>query len=334
MYDLSKKRQKLPKLLKIIKYNQEKIFYSAKIQKMQLNQLTDEEKKIIIDKGTERPFTGQYRDYDQQGTYLCRRCNTPLYRSADKFKSDCGRPSFDDAIPGAVRWSLDADGQRTEITCKRCGGHLGHVFVGEQSTDKNTRYCVNSASLLFVPEIVSQPVYELVTLGGGCFWCLEASFQMIKGIKEVRSGYSGGQRKFPNYEQVSSGATGHIEVVQITFDPAVISYDLILDIFFAIHNPTTLDRQWNDVGSQYRSVIFYHTDFQKSIAEQKIKSLSEQQIWWTDPIVTEIRPLEAFWIAEDYHQHYFEKNPTAAYCQFIINPKLKKLKEKFAHLLA
>ncbi len=300
---------------------------------MELNQLTDEEKKIIVDKGTERPFTGKYRDSEQQGTYLCKRCNAPLYRSADKFRSDCGRPSFDDAIPGAVHWSLDADGHRTEITCKRCGGHLWHVFIGEQSTEKNTRYCVNSASLAFVPEIASLPPFELATLGGGCFWCLEASFQTIKGVKEVKSGYAGGKMKFPTYDQVSSGVTGHIEVVQITFDPTVISYETILDIFFTIHNPTTLDQQGNDIWTQYRSVIFYHTDLQKSFAEQKIKILQDQQIWWSAPIVTELRLLETFWIAEDYHQHYFEKNPTAAYCQFIINPKLQKIKEKFSHLL-
>lgn len=144
------------------------------------NKLTDEEKHIIEDKGTEMPYSGQYVDNKQTGTYLCRRCNTPLYRSTDKFDSHCGWPSFDDAIPGRVLQTLDADGMRTEITCATCGAHLGHVFVGEQMTEKNTRHCVNSLSMKFVAEVIDENIYDVAYFGGGCFWCVEAIMQRLR----------------------------------------------------------------------------------------------------------------------------------------------------------
>lgn len=297
-----------------------------------LHPLTPEEERIIVHKGTEAPFTGEYDDHFQQGTYLCRRCHTPLYRSKDKFRSGCGWPSFDDAIDGRVRWQQDEDGRRTEITCATCGAHLGHVFVGEHLTDKNTRYCVNSLSMLFVPEVAEEPKTERATFGGGCFWCLEATFRLLKGVSEVTSGYSGGQTKFPTYEQVSRGNSGHIEVTQVVYDPSVITYNDLLKVFFSLHNPTTPGRQGNDVGEQYSSVIFYHNEAQKTQAEAMIKELTEEQLW-PEPIVTQVRPLDTFWIAEDYHQNYLERNPNQPYCVAIVKPKVAHLRQEWAHLL-
>lgn len=168
---------------------------------------------------------------------------------------------------------------------------------------------------------------ETIVLGGGCFWCLDASFKLITGITEVVSGYAGGTKEDADYYRVGSGKTGHAEVVQVTFDTALISLEDVLDIFWALHDPTTPDRQGNDVGPQYRSAIFYANEQQKSVAEA---SIARAQTLWPDPIVTELTALEMFYPAEDYHQDYFANNPENAYCQIVINPKLKKLKEKFA----
>ncbi len=168
---------------------------------------------------------------------------------------------------------------------------------------------------------------ETTTLGGGCFWCLEASFQLINGIESVDPGYAGGHTKDPTYEQVSSDTTGHAEVVRLTFDPQVITFSDVLDIFWAIHDPTTLNRQGNDIGSDYRSIILYESEDQKRLAE---RSKAEVAKLWPDPIVTEIKPLEHFYPAEEYHRNYFRNHPEQAYCQIIINPKLQKLRQKFA----
>lgn len=295
-------------------------------------ELTPEEKRIIEDKGTEAPFSGEYDDHFQQGTYTCKRCGSPLYRSKDKFRSGCGWPSFDDALPGKVRWTQDDDGRRTEITCANCGAHLGHVFVGEHLTEKNTRHCVNSLSMKFLPEVVPELTTERATFGGGCFWCLEGTLRLLKGVSEVMSGYSGGKKPNPTYEEVCRGNSGHIEVTQVTFDPMVITYKDLLKVFFSLHNPTTLNRQGNDVGEQYASVIFYHDEKQKADAEAIMAELTEQKLW-DDPIVTQLRPLETFWIAEDYHQNYAERNPWQPYCKAIIQPKIAHLRQQWAHLL-
>lgn len=171
---------------------------------------------------------------------------------------------------------------------------------------------------------------ETIVLGGGCFWCVEAAYQLVKGVTKVESGYAGGKRPHPTYEQVSSHATGHAEVVQVTFDPDVVTLEQILDMFWTIHDPTTKDRQGNDVGPQYRSVILYASDAQKSAA---LKSKTEAQSYWDQHIVTEILPLEAFYPAEPEHQNFYRRNPAYGYCQVIINPKLAKLRAKFAPLL-
>jgi peptide-methionine (S)-S-oxide reductase len=173
---------------------------------------------------------------------------------------------------------------------------------------------------------------QVATLGGGCFWCLEAVYDALAGVDHVESGYAGGSVVNPNYQQVCTGTTGHAEVVQITFDPDVISYDDILEVFFSIHNPTTLNRQGADVGTQYRSVIFYHDAAQKAAAERKIQALN-QSGEWRDPIVTEVVLFDVFYKAEDYHQDYFANNPYQPYCMAVIAPKMRKFKKKFTAFL-
>jgi peptide-methionine (S)-S-oxide reductase len=170
---------------------------------------------------------------------------------------------------------------------------------------------------------------EVATLGGGCFWCLEAAFEQVRGVTKVESGYSGGAVPNPTYKQVCTGATGHAEVVQITFDPGAVSFREILDIFFGIHDPTTRDRQGPDVGSQYRSAIFYHSPEQKKTAEDRIAELNVARIW-NAPIVTEVVPFQVFFRAEDYHQGYFRANPGQPYCQAVVSPKVAKLRKQFA----
>lgn len=173
---------------------------------------------------------------------------------------------------------------------------------------------------------------EVVTLGGGCFWCLEAVYDQLKGVTDVVSGYSGGHVENPTYRQVCNKTTGHAEVVDVTFDTDVISFADLLDVFFTVHDPTTKDRQGNDVGPQYRSAIFYHTPQQKQIAEEKIAEYNASGIW-NNPIVTEVTPHEITYAAEDYHQEYFENNPNAGYCRVVIAPKVAKFRSKFMERL-
>jgi len=174
--------------------------------------------------------------------------------------------------------------------------------------------------------------HERATLAGGCFWCIEAVFDRLRGVKDVKPGYAGGETPNPTYEQICTGRTGHAEVINIVFDPDVISYRDLLEVFFAVHDPTTLNRQGADVGTQYRSAIFYNTPEQKETAERVIADLNQEGIW-DDPIVTELAPLEDFYEAEDYHRDYFERNPNQPYCRVTITPKLSKLRERFSHKL-
>jgi peptide-methionine (S)-S-oxide reductase len=172
------------------------------------------------------------------------------------------------------------------------------------------------------------PQREVATLAGGCFWCLEAAFQDLKGVENVQSGYAGGRVANPSYEDVCTGTTGHAEVVQITFDPQVVSFEDLLHIYFTIHDPTTLNRQGADVGTQYRSAIFYHSPEQKATAERVIAELQAQKLW-DEPVVTELKPLTAFYPAEEYHRDYFRRNPTQGYCQAVIAPKVAKVRKLY-----
>ena len=173
---------------------------------------------------------------------------------------------------------------------------------------------------------------QVATLAGGCFWCLEAVFDDLKGVESVESGYTGGQVINPNYEQVCGGNTGHAEAVRVTFDPSIISYHDLLKVFFSIHDPTTLNRQGADMGTQYRSAIFYHDEEQKATAQQVIKEFTEDGLW-ADPIVTDVMALDKFYTAEDYHQEYFKKNPFQGYCRAVIAPKVTKFRQKFVDQL-
>jgi peptide-methionine (S)-S-oxide reductase len=174
----------------------------------------------------------------------------------------------------------------------------------------------------------NQNNFEYATFGGGCFWCIEAIFSEVRGIHTATSGYSGGHIKNPTYREVTSGRTGHAEVVQLAYDPSVISYRQILEVFFHLHDPTTLNRQGADVGTQYRSVIFYHNEYQEKIAREVLKEIDESDLW-KDPLVTEISPLGDFYVAEQYHQDYYKNNPNQPYCTFVISPKIAKLRSLF-----
>ena len=174
---------------------------------------------------------------------------------------------------------------------------------------------------------------EKATLGGGCFWCLEAVFDEIEGVTEVVSGYAGGKTDHPTYEAVCAGITGHAEVVQISFDPSVVGYRDILEVFFAIHDPTTPNRQGADVGTQYRSAIFHHSEDQRAAAAAVIEEVQAEKIWGNAPLVTEVVPLDRFWPAEDYHQEYFARNPGQGYCRAVVAPKVAKFRQKFSHRL-
>ena len=280
--------------------------------------LTPDERRIIVDKGTEAPFTGKYYKHSERGLYRCRQCGAPLYRSEDKFDAGCGWPAFDDEIAGAVRRTPDADGRRTEITCARCGAHLGHVFTGERFTDKNTRHCVNSLSLDFVPAAESSDrtsseaaaTTETAIFAGGCFWGVEYMLGKVDGVKSIRSGYIGGHTENPTYEQVCSHKTGHAEAVEVEFDPSKVSYETLARLFFEIHDPTQLDGQGPDLGDQYRSEIFYTTPEQKEVAERLIRILKEKGY----SVVTDVTPASHFWPAEQYHQNYYNRKGTQPYC--------------------
>jgi peptide-methionine (S)-S-oxide reductase len=178
--------------------------------------------------------------------------------------------------------------------------------------------------------MINETVNEIATLAGGCFWCLEASFRRLEGVKEVISGYMGGHTIDPDYKQVCSGETGHAEVIQVHFDPVSISYRDLLEIFFVLHDPTTPNRQGHDIGTQYRSAIFYHSDSQRAAAEQVTREMADN---WPDTIVTKIQPAEKFYPAEEYHQRYYDRNPSQSYCMAVVAPKIAKLRAKFASRL-
>jgi peptide methionine sulfoxide reductase msrA/msrB len=276
---------------------------------MGYNRLTPEEEQVIVYKGTEMPFTGEYYDHHEAGTYLCKRCSAPLFTSDAKFDSGTGWPSFDDTIPMAVREVQDTDGMRVEIVCSQCGAHLGHVFYGEAFTAKNTRHCVNSISLEFLPHKDMKTTQKAV-FAGGCFWGMEYHFSGAKGVLSTRVGYTGGHTENPTYEEVCRGDTGQVEGIEVTFDPAQTSYEELAKLFFEIHDPTQVDRQGPDVGEQYRSVIFYTDEEQKATAESLIETLQSKGY----QIATQLEPAGDFWEAEDYHQDYYEKKGSQPYC--------------------
>lgn len=271
--------------------------------------LTPQLIRIIRDKATEYPFTGQYNNLDEAGTYLCRQCGLALFRSQTKFHSGCGWPSFDEEIKNNVLREPDADGHRTEILCARCHAHLGHVFQGEKLTEKNLRHCVNSASLDFVADMKIEDTEEAI-FAAGCFWGVEYYFKKLPGVLKTEVGYAGGHKENPSYEDVCSHKTGHYESIRVLYDPKKLSFEALTKYFFEIHDFTQSNGQGPDLGSQYLSVIFYFDETQKKVAEKLIVELKNKNY----TVATQLLPASPFWPAEDYHQDYYAKTGKNPYC--------------------
>ena len=276
----------------------------------QLNNLTKFEKHVLIDKGTERAFSGKYVHTKEDGTYTCKVCDAPLYTSGDKFDSHCGWPSFDDAIPGAIKEVSDADGRRTEIVCANCGAHMGHVFRGEGLTSKNVRHCVNSVSLNFQKKKAQSTTLKKAYFAGGCFWGVEYYLEKVDGVKEVTSGFMGGHLRNPGYYDVVRKDTGHIETVEVVYDPSKVSYETLAKTFFEIHDPTQTDGQGPDIGSQYLSAIFVNNTQERETIERLIKVLEGKGF----KIATKVMSKAPFYSAEAYHQDYYERKGSTPYC--------------------
>ncbi|MBN2415623.1 bifunctional methionine sulfoxide reductase B/A protein [bacterium] len=283
------------------------------MDKKNYNKLTAEEKRVILNKGTEMPFTGTYNDFYEKGLYVCKQCNAPLFRSDDKFRSECGWPSFDDEIEGAVERRVDADGVRTEILCANCGAHLGHVFFGERFTDKNLRHCVNSISLTFIPAAqVNRTQKAKAYFAGGCFWGVEHLFEQKQGVVSAVSGYMGGDLKNPSYQDVLRGTTGHLEAVEVTYDPGKVSYEELARYFFEIHDPTQINGQGPDIGEQYKSAVFVSSDTEEKTVRKLIGILRNKGY----DVATKVIKAGRFWKAEEYHQDYYDRKKQEPYCHF------------------
>ena len=290
------------------------------------SQLSPEVYQVTRLKGTERAYSSEMCSWFEPGLYACACCGTLLFDGREKFESGTGWPSFSQPIKeNAVAYERDnAYGmRRIEALCNTCKAHLGHVFP-DGPAPSGLRYCMNALSLEKI-----KTTFEKVVFGGGCFWCTEAIFQELEGVETVESGYSGGGIANPTYREVCSGRTGHAEVVQVTFNPAALSYEDLLRIHLSTHNPTTLNRQGADVGTQYRSIIFVSNEQQRTSAE---KILAEMQEVYAQLIVTEIKNLEAFYRAAPEHQNFYRNNPEEGYCQAIIDPKLEKFRKLFSSL--
>lgn len=272
--------------------------------------LSATETNIILEKGTELPWSGKYTNFKGKGTYVCRQCGAALYRSDDKFDSHCGWPSFDDEITGAVLRLPDADGRRTEIICSSCRGHLGHVFTGEGFTPKDTRHCVNSVSIDFIPAVLESGIYTTAVFAGGCFWGVEYYMQKEPGVLSVVSGYTGGHVPDPAYAEVCTGKTGHAEAVRVIYDPEKTNYEKLVRLFLEIHDPAQVDGQGPDIGNQYRSEIFFVNDEQRVIAQKQLDILRGKGY----NIATKLSPASEFFDAEDYHQDYYFNNGKTPYC--------------------
>ena len=272
-------------------------------------------------KGTERAHSSELCSLFEAGKYACSCCDTLLFDSGEKFDSGTGWPSFTQPLEeNVVAYHKDTTHgmYRIEALCNTCDAHLGHVFQ-DGPMPSGLRYCINALSMKKVnfDEVKA-------TFGGGCFWCTEALFQQLKGVSKVKSGYSGGDIVNPTYREVCSGMTGHAEVIEVTYNPNEISYEDLLKIHLTTHNPTTLNRQGADRGTQYRSIIFYRDDAEKAIAT---KVINELQGLFDKPIVTDLTPFQAFFSAEANHQNYYNENSNGRYCKAVIDPKLRKFKE-------
>src|SRR5436190_8476146 len=299
--------------------------------------LSSEQFEVTQQCGTEPPFHNAYWDNHKPGIYVDVVSGEPLFSSLDKFDSGTGWPSFTQPVKGAqVTEKKDSSGgmTRTEVRSKMADSHLGHVFE-DGPGEKGLRYCINSASLRFIPVeemdqagygeylepfakagLIKAPMHETAILAGGCFWGMEEIIRKIPGVIKTTVGYSGGKTADPTYEEVCTGGTGHAESIQVVFDPARLSYEALLDYFFRMHDPTTLNRQHNDVGTQYRSAIFYSSEAQKQAAE-RVKARWDKAGRFNRPITTEITQATRFYSAEEYHQKYLVKHPGGYTCHVL-----------------
>jgi peptide methionine sulfoxide reductase msrA/msrB len=307
-------------------------------------QLTNVQYEVARNAGTERAFSGTLLKNKSKGMYTCACCKLPLFSSKSKFKSGTGWPSFYEAIAKPnVGENRDTKfgWERVEIVCNRCDAHLGHVFKdGPKPT--GLRYCVNSVAIQFTAKEklmeLAEPTNKKaitraeVVFAGGCFWCVEAVFEELDGVTDAVSGYAGGSAETANYKAVCSGTSGHAEVVKIIYDPTKISYGELMRVHFATHNPTTLNRQGGDVGTQYRSAIFYANENEKSVAAEYIATLNKEEIF-TSKVVTTLEPLKKFYDAENNHQNFVCDNPDQGYVRGVALPKVAKVRKEFPELL-
>lgn len=275
---------------------------------MATSDLTEFEKSVIEKQGTEPPFTGLYNNLTAEGTYHCKKCDALLYKSENKFDSGCGWPSFDEDVSDAVERRRDPLDNRTEIVCKSCGGHLGHVFHGEKKTPKDTRHCVNSVSIRFKPK--PSNAYSTIVLAAGCFWGVEYQMARLKGVIRTVAGYSGGTTEKPTYKEVCNGDTGHLECVEVTYDPQMVTLEQILKLFFEVHDFSQANGQGPDIGPQYLSAIFVANESERRLAEDLIERLKRSQS--TTSVCTQVKNKCPFWPAEPYHQNYLERAGPAA----------------------
>ena len=292
--------------------------------------LTEQQFYITRQKGTERPFTHPYNTIKKKGVFVCSNCGNPLYSTDTKFDSGTGWPSFwkpyfERSV--SIHKDYSSGMVREELVCARCGAHLGHVFNdGPEPTGE--RHCINGVSLKFVPA----PKIEKAVFAQGCFWCMEEIFESVKGVKEVISGYAGGDQPNPTYEQVGRGETAHAESIEVIYDAQKISYEDLLKVYFNAGDITQVNGQGPDHGRQYRSIVFYNNETQKNQIEAYIKML-EDSGQYDKPIAVEILPFHKFYKAEDYHQDYVKLHPNQGYVRGVSIPRFKKAVQHFPELL-